>query len=185
MASDNDNLSMPSIECEDLCDITRNISFRDWACVLNPNEGNSQVDQSFSANRPCSMLGTVSRVRPISVGLDIPDTVRGVVSLPGTGVVVNLIKTDQSIVYVQLFGDSVPRSRRFEVINALENYFSVYGKIRDVGRLKEKYSYLGDFFVVFENEEDAVECSACHSDGRYTLYPSFQLKLDPYQMTVW
>src|SRR5437868_3763185 len=64
-------------------------------------------------------------------------------------------KRDSSIVYVKLYGDRGCRSQRFRVLNALENYFHVYGKIRDLGRLKEKYSYLGDFFIVFESSHAA------------------------------
>lgn len=96
------------------------------------------------------------------------------------------IKDDESVIYVKLYGPSVPRSTRFTVMNALENYFHKYGKILDIGRLKQEYHDLGDFFIVFKNVEDAKYCSQSHKNlDMYPLNPSPHLGIYPYKMEVW
>jgi hypothetical protein len=96
----------------------------------------------------------------------------------------HILKQNPLVIYVKLYGERA--SSRFRVMNALENYFSKYGKIRDVGRLKKKYFDLGDFFIVFKNKEDAVECSKLHTQWKYyPLSPSPQLRIYPYTMKIW
>lgn len=98
----------------------------------------------------------------------------------------HILKQNPSVIYVKLYGGPIHRSQRFSVMNALENYFCKYGKIGDVGKLKSKYSDLGDFFIVFKNEEDAMECSNLHSKkGYYSLSPAPQLEIGQYWMKVW
>jgi hypothetical protein len=96
---------------------------------------------------------------------------------------VYISKVDESIVYVNLYGLGTKRRDRFLVMNALENYFSRYGKIKDVGRLKQKYSYLGDFFIIFENFLDGVKASAYHAHRGKVYLPD--RSLPEYMMEVW
>ena len=95
------------------------------------------------------------------------------------------VKNEPTIVYVKLYGDAVSRSQRFTVMNALENYFWQWGKIKDIGRLKEKYSHLGDFFITFQTLGSAVQCSIYHLYNVQDLVPAPQLGLPSFKMKVW
>lgn len=114
----------------------------------------------------------------------VPNTVSLATCLAQNGMFQwTFVKNDPSIVYVKLYGEKVYRTQRFMVMNALENYFRRWGKIRDLGRLKAKYSHLGDFFVSFDDDDQAVKCSKYHAHQDYHRLealkdvPSFQMKV--------
>lgn len=88
------------------------------------------------------------------------------------------------IVYITLYGPEISRRKRFTMMNALENYFCRFGKIRAISRLKEKYSRLGDFFIEFQHSEDAWDCVGSHRLRDNYLIPATQLQLPIYKMDV-
>ena len=93
-------------------------------------------------------------------------------------------KIERSIVYVKLYGKKISRSDRHMVMNALDNQFHCWGKISDVGRLPEKYSHFGDFFITFEDVRAAEECSKFYSSHRFHKLDQ-TLRLPPFLMEVW
>lgn len=87
-------------------------------------------------------------------------------------------------IYVSLYGQSIPRSKRFRVMNVIENYFSCYGCVADIGRLKSKYSHLGDFFVVFESTRAAKDFLKCHKEDRRYYLDTTGLGLPNFTMEI-
>jgi len=119
--------------------------------------------------------------------IPVPSTIENV-----TGTTLNgqkatwFSKTDESIIYIKLYGDKASQKDRIRIMNALDNYFWRYGKIRDIGRLKEKYSFFGDFFIQFETVRNAKACSRAHAFRKYhDLNPLPILGIYPYQMNIW
>jgi hypothetical protein len=88
------------------------------------------------------------------------------------------------VVYVTLYGRAIAPRKRFAMMNALENYFYRFGKIRDLGRLKAKYSRLGDFFIEFEHAEDTWACVSALRLRENYLISATSLKLPIFRMEV-